>query len=172
LDRIIGITKAYTTRVGSGPFPTETVGEIGDRLVEIGREFGTVTGRRRRTGWLDCVMLRQAVRLNSLTEFALTKLDVLDTFDEVQVCIGYRVNGTPLTGYPDRAEVLGAVEPVYVVLPGWKTSLSGCRVVDDLPAAAKAFVALVEEQVGVPISIVGVGPERDDVVWWRSGGAR
>jgi len=172
LDRIIGITKAYTTRVGSGPFPTETVGEIGDRLVAIGREFGTVTGRRRRTGWLDCVMLRQAVRLNSLTEFALTKLDVLDTFDEVQVCIGYRLNGAALTGYPDRAELLGAVEPVYVVLPGWKTSLSGCRVVDDLPAAARAFVALVEEQVGVPISIVGVGPERDDVVWWRSGGAR
>ncbi|MFM7871307.1 MAG: adenylosuccinate synthase [Actinomycetota bacterium] len=172
LDRIIGITKAYTTRVGSGPFPTETVGAIGDRLVEIGREFGTVTGRRRRTGWLDCVMLRHAVRLNSLTEFALTKLDVLDTFDEVQVCIGYRLNGAPLTGYPDRAEMLGAVEPVYVTLPGWKTSLSGCRAVDDLPEAAKAFVALVEEQVGVPISIVGVGPERDDVVWWRSGGAR
>lgn len=172
LDRIIGITKAYTTRVGSGPFPTETVGDIGDRLVEIGREFGTVTGRRRRTGWLDCVMLRQAVRLNSLTEFALTKLDVLDTFDEVQVCIGYRLNGASLTGYPDRAEMLGAVEPVYATLPGWKTSLSGCRAVDDLPAAAQAFVALVEEQVGVPISIVGVGPERDDVVWWRSGGAR
>lgn len=172
LDRIIGITKAYTTRVGSGPFPTETVGEIGDRLVEIGREFGTVTGRRRRTGWLDCVMLRHAVRLNSLTEFALTKLDVLDTFDEVQVCIGYRLNGAPLTGYPDRAEMLGMVEPVYVTLPGWKTSLSRCRAVDDLPAAAKAFVALVEEQVGVPISIVGVGPERDDVVWWKSGGAR
>ncbi|MFM7756693.1 MAG: adenylosuccinate synthase [Actinomycetota bacterium] len=172
LDRIIGITKAYTTRVGSGPFPTETVGAIGDRLVEIGREFGTVTGRRRRTGWLDCVMLRHAVRLNSLTEFALTKLDVLDTFDEVQVCIGYRLNGAPLTGYPDRAEMLGAVEPVYVTLPGWKTSLSGCRAVDDLPEAAAAFVAMVEEQVGVPISIVGVGPERDDVVWWRSGGAR
>ncbi|MFM8383002.1 MAG: adenylosuccinate synthase [Actinomycetota bacterium] len=172
LDRIIGITKAYTTRVGSGPFPTETVGEIGDRLVEIGREFGTVTGRRRRTGWLDCVMLRHAVRLNSLTEFALTKLDVLDTFDEVQVCIGYRLNGAPLTGYPDRAEMLGAVEPVYVTLPGWKTSLSGCRAVDELPEAAATFVAMVEDQVGVPISIVGVGPERDDVVWWRSGGAR
>lgn len=172
LDRIIGITKAYTTRVGSGPFPTETVGEIGDRLVEIGREFGTVTGRRRRPGWLDCVMLRHAVRLNSLTEFALTKLDVLDTFDEVQVCIGYRLNGAPLTGYPDRAEMLAAVEPVYVTLPGWKTSLSGCRTVADLPAAAKNFVSLVEEQVGVPISIVGVGPERDDVVWWKSGGAR
>ena len=172
LDRIIGITKAYTTRVGSGPFPTETVGDIGDRLVEIGREFGTVTGRRRRTGWLDCVMLRHAVRLNSLTEFALTKLDVLDTFDEVRVCTGYRLDGEKVTGYPDRAELLANIEPDYVTLPGWKTSLSECRHVDDLPAAAQAFVALVEEQVGIPISIVGVGPERDDVVWWKSGDGR
>ena len=172
LDRIIGITKAYTTRVGSGPFPTETVGEIGDRLVDIGREFGTVTGRRRRTGWLDCVMLRHAVRLNSLTEFALTKLDVLDTFDEINVCIGYRIDGRPVNGYPDRAEMLGAVEAEYVTLPGWKTSVSGCRTVDDLPAAAKEFVSVVERHVGIPISIVGVGPERDDVIWWSQGGDR
>jgi len=168
LDRIIGITKAYTTRVGSGPFPTETTGEIGDRLVDIGREFGTVTGRRRRTGWLDCVMLRHAVRLNSLTEFALTKLDVLDTFDEVKICIHYRHKGEIISGYPDRAELLAAVEPEYVTLPGWKTSLSACRSIDDLPAAAKQFIAVVEEQVGIPIRIVGVGPERDDVVWWQS----
>ncbi len=168
LDRIIGITKAYTTRVGSGPFPTETTGEIGDRLVDIGREFGTVTGRRRRTGWLDCVMLRHAVRLNSLTEFALTKLDVLDTFDEVKICIHYRRKGEIISGYPDRAELLAAVEPEYVTLPGWKTTLSACRSIDDLPAAAKQFIAVVEEQVGIPIRIVGVGPERDDVVWWQS----
>jgi len=168
LDRIIGITKAYTTRVGSGPFPTETVGEIGDRLVEIGREFGTVTGRRRRTGWLDCVMLRHAVRLNSLTEFALTKLDVLDTFDEVKICIHYRRNGEILSGYPDRADLLATIEPEYVTLPGWKTSLSACRSIDELPVAAKQFIAVVEEQVGIPIRIVGVGPERDDVVWWQS----
>jgi len=168
LDRIIGITKSYTTRVGSGPFPTETVGEIGDRLVEIGREFGTVTGRRRRTGWLDCVMLRQAVRLNSMTEFALTKLDVLDTFDEIKICIHYRSNGEVISGYPDRVDLLAAVEPEYVTLPGWKTSLSACRSMDDLPAAAQQFISAVEEQVGIPIRIVGVGPERDDVVWWQS----
>lgn len=166
LDRIIGITKAYTTRVGSGPFPTETLGEIGEKLVDIGREFGTVTGRRRRTGWVDCVMLRHAVRVNSLTELALTKLDVLDTFDEVKVCIGYRIDGQLVHGYPDRSEVLAQVIPDYVTLPGWKTELRSCRSVNDLPAEAKAFITVVEQQSGVPIHIIGVGPERDDVLDW------
>ena len=166
LDRIIGITKAYTTRVGSGPFPTETLGEIGEKLVDIGREFGTVTGRRRRTGWVDCVMLRHAVRVNSLTELALTKLDVLDTFDEVKVCTGYRIDGQLVHGYPDRSEVLAQVIPDYVTLPGWKTELRACRSVDDLPAEAKAFITVVEQQSGVPIHIIGVGPERDDVLDW------
>ena len=166
LDRIIGITKAYTTRVGSGPFPTETLGEIGEKLVDIGREFGTVTGRRRRTGWVDCVMLRHAVRVNSLTELALTKLDVLDTFDEVKVCTGYRLDGQLVHGYPDRSEVLAQVIPDYVTLPGWKTELRSCRSVDDLPAEAKAFITVVEQQSGVPIHIIGVGPERDDVLDW------
>ena len=166
LDRIIGITKAYTTRVGSGPFPTETLGEIGEKLVDIGREFGTVTGRRRRTGWVDCVMLRHAVRVNSLTELALTKLDVLDTFDEVKVCTGYRIDGQLVHGYPDRSEVLAQVIPDYVTLPGWKTELRSCRSVDDLPAEAKNFITVVEQQSGVPIHIIGVGPERDDVLDW------
>ena len=166
LDRIIGITKAYTTRVGSGPFPTETLGEIGEKLVDIGREFGTVTGRRRRTGWVDCVMLRHAVRVNSLTELALTKLDVLDTFDEVKVCTGYRIDGELVHGYPDRSEVLAQVIPDYVTLPGWKTELRSCRSVDDLPAEAKAFITVVEQQSGVPIHVIGVGPERDDVLDW------
>jgi adenylosuccinate synthase len=166
LDRIIGITKAYTTRVGSGPFPTETLGEIGEKLVDIGREFGTVTGRRRRTGWVDCVMLRHAVRVNSLTELALTKLDVLDTFDEVKVCTGYRIDGELVHGYPDRSEVLAQVIPDYVTLPGWKTELRSCRSVDDLPAEAKDFITVVEQQSGVPIHIIGVGPERDDVLDW------
>ncbi len=166
LDRIIGITKAYTTRVGSGPFPTETLGEIGEKLVDIGREFGTVTGRRRRTGWVDCVMLRHAVRVNSLTELALTKLDVLDTFDEVRVCTGYRIEGELVHGYPDRSEVLAQVIPDYVTLLGWKTELRSCRSVDDLPAEAKAFITVVEQQSGVPIHIIGVGPDRDDVLDW------
>ena len=166
LNRIIGITKAYTTRVGSGPFPTETLGEIGEKLVDIGREFGTVTGRRRRKGWVDCVMLSHAVHVNSLTELALTKLDVLDTFDEVKVCTGYRIDGELVHGYPDRSEVLAQVIPDYVTLPGWKTELRSCRSVDDLPAEAKAFITVVEQQSGVPIHIIGVGPERDDVLDW------
>jgi len=134
--------------------------------VDIGREFGTVTGRRRRTGWVDCVMLRHAVRVNSLTELALTKLDVLDTFDEVKVCTGYRIDGQLVHGYPDRSEVLAQVIPDYVTLPGWKTELRSCRSVDDLPAEAKAFITVVEQQSGVPIHIIGVGPERDDVLDW------
>ena len=166
IDRIVGITKAYTTRVGAGPFPTELLDADGDRLVEIGREFGTVTGRRRRPGWVDCVMLRHAVRINSLTELALTKLDVLDDFETVKVCVGYRVDGVRLTHYPDRVELLGRVEPEYVELPGWQRPLRNVREVSELPAAARAFVQLVEAEVGVPITVVGVGAERDDYVHW------
>lgn len=173
IDRIVGITKAYTTRVGSGPFPTELTDADGDRLVDVGREFGTVTGRRRRAGWLDCVMLRQAVRLNSLTELALTKLDVLDGFDEVRVCTEYRLDGAPVAGYPDRADELARVEPVYATLPGWKTDLSQVRSKDDLPDSARELLRLVEEQVGVPVHVVGVGAERDDYLLWsdRDGSA-
>jgi adenylosuccinate synthase len=164
LTRIVGIAKAYTTRVGAGPFPTEALDAAGDRLVEIGREFGTVTGRRRRTGWLDCVMLRQAARINTLTELAVTKLDVLDTFDTVKVCVGYRIDGKLLHGYPDRLDVLSRVEPEYVELPGWRTELAGCTEIAQLPDAARSLVALVEEQVGVPVRYVGVGPDREQVV--------
>ena len=168
LDRIVGITKAYTTRVGAGPFPTELTGELGDRLVDIGREFGTVTGRRRRPGWIDCVMLRHAVRVNSLTEIALTKLDVLDSFDEVKVCTGYLIDGRPFHGYPDRIDLLERVTPVYESVDGWKTDISRCRHADELPASARRFVEIVEREVGVPVRIVGVGAERDAVVEWNS----
>jgi adenylosuccinate synthase len=168
IDRIVGITKAYTTRVGAGPFPTELTDDDGDRLVDVGREFGTVTGRRRRAGWLDCVMLRQAVRLNSLTELALTKLDVLDGFDEVRVCTGYRLDGALLDNYPDRSDVLGRVEPVYETISGWKTSLAETREPHDLPPAASTFLRLVEQQVGIPVKVVGVGAERDDYLVWTA----
>ncbi len=151
LTRIIGITKAYCTRVGSGPFPTELTDELGDKLVEIGREFGTVTGRRRRCGWLDVVMLRKAVRINSFTEIALTKLDVLDTFDEVKVCTEYDTDG----------------QPVYAVLPGWLTDISKVTTLEGLPEKAKALVDLVEKEVGVPIRIVGTGAERHSYVVWQ-----
>ncbi len=150
LTRIVGITKAYATRVGSGPFATELTDELGDKLVEIGREFGTVTGRRRRTGWLDVVMLRKAVRINSLTELALTKLDVLDTFPEVKICTEYGPNG----------------EPVYAVLEGWLTDLSSVNDIDALPPQARAFVGLVEREVGIPVRIVGTGAERESYVIW------
>ncbi|MGZ7023803.1 MAG: adenylosuccinate synthetase, partial [Ilumatobacteraceae bacterium] len=151
LTRIVGITKAYTTRVGSGPFPTELLDEFGDKLVDIGHEFGTVTGRRRRTGWLDCVMLRKAVRINSLSEVALTKLDVLDTFPEIKVCTEYDSDG----------------RPIYAVLDGWLCDISAVRSRADLPAHAAEFVALVESEVGVPVRIVGTGPARDAVLEWQ-----
>ena len=166
ITRIVGITKAYTTRVGAGPFPTELTDELGDKIVDIGREFGTVTGRRRRPGWIDCVMLRQAVRINSLTEIALTKVDVFDTFDEVKVCTGYRVGATILANYPDRMDLLADVEPVYQTFPGWRCSLAEMREPGDLPAAAHDFLRTVESEVGVPIRIVGVGAERDDYLLW------
>ena len=170
ITRVVGIAKAYTTRVGSGPFPTELVdasGEpdvLGQALVDIGHEFGTVTGRRRRTGWLDLVMLRHAVRLNSLTEIALTKLDVLDTFDEVKVCVAYEIDGERLRGYPDRAEALADVVPVYETVPGWKSSLRGTVSYANLAPNAKNLVEMVERVVGVPVTMIGTGPERDDCV--------
>ena len=164
ITRIVGIAKAYTTRVGSGPFPSELIGALGDKIVEIGHEFGTVTGRRRRPGWLDLVMLRHAVRLNSLTEIALTKLDVLDTFETVRVCIGYEMNGKLLSGYPDNPELLSAVTTQYVDIQGWKTDVRKVRKFSDLPTQARTLVELVEKHVGVPITMIGVGPERNECV--------
>jgi adenylosuccinate synthase len=164
IDRVVGIAKAYTTRVGMGPFPSELTNELGDALVEIGREFGTVTGRRRRTGWLDTVMLRHATRVNSLTDIALTKLDVLDTFDEVKVCVAYRINGEVVRQYPDTVERLAEVEPVWETLPGWKSSTEGITTFDALPDSARALVAIVERETGIPVSMVGTGPSRDAMV--------
>jgi len=168
IDRIVGITKAYTTRVGAGPFPTELLDDDGDRLIDVGHEYGTVTGRRRRAGWLDCVMLRQAVRLNSLTEIALTKLDVLDGFESIKVCTGYELDGAPTRNYPDRADVLARVTPVYVELPGWGSDLSGVREPSGLPGPARDLLSLVEREVGVPINVIGVGAERDDYLHWTA----
>jgi adenylosuccinate synthase len=167
LDRIVGITKAYTTRVGAGPFVTELFDDDGLRLAEVGHEFGTVTGRARRCGWLDCVMLRHAVRLNSLTELSLTKLDILDGFDTVKICTGYMLDGEPVVDYPDQYDDLERIEPVYETLPGWKTAISKMRDPSELPAEAKAFIAVVEREVGVPVNVVGVGAERDDYLLWE-----
>jgi adenylosuccinate synthase len=164
IDRIVGITKAYTTRVGMGPFPSELTDALGEALVDIGREYGTVTGRRRRTGWLDTVMLRHATRVNSLTEIALTKLDVLDTFDEVKVCTGYTINGTIMRNYPDRPDMLAHAVPVYETLPGWKSSTEGITTFADLPQSAQQIVKIVERETGIPVSMVGTGPSRDAMV--------
>ena len=164
IDRIVGITKAYTTRVGMGPFPSELTDALGEALVDIGREYGTVTGRRRRTGWLDTVMLRHATRVNSLTEIALTKLDVLDTFDEVKVCTGYSMNGTVRRNYPDRPDMLAHAVPVYETLPGWKSSTEGITKFADLPQSAQQIVKIVERETGIPVSMVGTGPSRDAMV--------
>lgn len=164
ITRVVGIAKAYTTRVGAGPYPTELHGPLGDAIVDIGHEFGTVTGRRRRPGWLDLVMLRHAVRLNSLTEIALTKLDVLDTFDTIQLGVGYTLNGKKIAGYPDDIELLGRVEAEYEEFAGWKTNLRECRTFEAMPLAAQKFVKTIERHVGVPVTMIGVGPERDDCV--------
>src|SRR5205823_3048248 len=164
IQRIIGIAKAYVTRVGAGPFPTELFDEQGELLVERGHEFGTNTGRRRRTGWFDAVMLRHAVRLNSLTEVAVTKMDVLDPFDTLKVCVAYEADGTRYEYVPYHQSVLHKVKPVYEELPGWKTELSKVTRPGDLPQAARDYIAFLEAQAGVPVSYVGVGPGREQTV--------
>ncbi|HXR53595.1 MAG TPA: adenylosuccinate synthase [Acidimicrobiales bacterium] len=164
IERVIGIAKAYVTRVGAGPFPTEQANDTGDLLVERGNEFGTNTGRRRRCGWFDAVMLRQAVRLNSLTEVALTKLDVLDTFETVKICVGYEADGVHYDHPPYHQSTLHRVTPIYEELPGWLTDLSQVTSAADMPRAARDYVALLTEQIGVPVRMVGVGPEREQFV--------
>jgi adenylosuccinate synthase len=164
IDRVIGIAKAYTTRVGAGPFPTELFDGVGELLVERGHEFGTNTGRRRRTGWFDAVMMRHALRINSLSELGVMKLDVLDALDVVKVCTAYEHDGAKLTTLPYHQSVLHDVVPVYEELPGWRTDLTGCREPHDLPQEARHFLDLVQEEVGVPIRFVGVGPGRDQYV--------
>lgn len=160
ISRIIGIAKAYVTRVGSGPFPTELHDEIGTYFVDVGHEYGVNTGRRRRTGWLDLVMLRQAARLNSLTEIALTKLDILDGLDSIKVCVAYEADGKRYEHVPYHQSVFHNVKPVYEELPGWKTDISGITDEAELPPAAAAYIEFLETQVGVPIRLVGVGPGR------------
>ncbi|MFM8236511.1 MAG: adenylosuccinate synthase [Actinomycetota bacterium] len=167
IDRIVGLVKAYTTRVGSGPFPTELFegDPVGDLLVDRGVEYGTNTKRRRRTGWLDLVMLRHAVRLNTCTELALTKLDVLSPLTELKVCVGYETpDGTRYDHVPYHQSVVHKVRPIYETLPGWGDEIETAGRLEDLPDAARAYVAFVEEFVGVPVTIVGVGPAREQTI--------
>ena len=164
ITRVIGIAKAYVTRVGSGPFPTEVGGEEGDRLVELGHEYGTNTGRRRRPGWLDLVMLRHAVRLNSLSEIAITKLDVLSAFSSLKVCVAYRDGDTRYDHVPYHQSVLHRVEPVYTELAGWQEDLSEVTTAEGLPPAARVYLDLVAQVTGVPVTYAGVGPGREQYV--------
>jgi adenylosuccinate synthase len=164
IDGVIGVAKAYTTRVGEGALPTELTGEMGNRLRESGQEFGAVTGRPRRCGWYDAVAVRYAVRVNGLDALALTKLDVLDGLPELEVCTAYRCSGATLTEMPGDHAQLSACEPVYETLSGWTTPTAGIRRFDDLPREARAYVARLEEVTGVPAGIVSTGSKREDTI--------
>ena len=164
ISGVIGIVKAYTTRVGAGPFPSELFDAVGDRIQEIGAEFGATTGRRRRCGWLDTVIVRNSVRLNGLTGLAITKLDVLGGLDELKICTGYRVGGETLTDFPASLKVLGACEPIYETLPGWSEDISGIRSFGELPENTRHYLNRVEELLETPIDIISVGPGRDQTI--------
>ena len=162
IDRIVWVTKAYISRVGSGPFVTEQKNEIGDYLIEKGAEFGVVTGRRRRCGWLDLISLKYSVRVNSLTELFITKLDVLSGLDELKLCIGYNTENKVITDYPYELTTLESAEPVYETFDGWSDDISSVKNYDDLPANAKTYLKAIEDFIAVPITFISVGPERTE----------
>jgi adenylosuccinate synthase len=164
VGRVVGVAKAYTTRVGEGPLPTELTGEMGNRLRETGKEFGAVTGRPRRCGWYDAVAVRYAARINGLDGLALTKLDVLDGLERIDLCTAYRCGGRTLTDFPSDVGQLAACEPVYESMPGWSTPTKGVRTFDELPDAAKRYIARLEDVSGVRALIVSTGSERDDTI--------
>lgn len=164
IHEVVGISKAYVTRVGSGPFPTELLDETGEKLRQVGGEFGATTGRPRRCGWFDAMVIRYAVRINGLTGIALTKLDVLSEFETIKVCTGYRFEGQELETLPAKLETFENCEPVYEELPGWKVDITGVRSYDQLPENAKKYVRRLEELAGCPIVMVSVGPRRDQTM--------
>jgi len=164
IDRVIGVAKAYTTRVGEGPFPTELDGDIGNQLCDRGAEFGTTTGRKRRCGWFDAVIGRYAVRINGLDCLAITKLDVLDELDEIQVCVAYEMEGQRLEAFPTSARVFARCRPIYKTVPGWKQSTADCRSLDDLPKQALDYLKFLAELMDVPIAIVSLGASRDQTI--------
>ena len=162
IDRIVGVTKAYISRVGSGPFLTEQKNEIGDFLIEKGAEFGVVTGRRRRCGWLDLISLKYSVRVNSLTELFITKLDVLSGLEELKLCVGYKDNDEVITDYPFNQNVLNTAEPVYKTFDGWTDDISTVKSFEDLPNNAQSYIKAIEAFIEVPITFISVGPERTE----------
>ena len=164
IDGVLGVAKAYTTRVGEGPLPTELLGEIGNRLRETGQEFGAVTGRPRRCGWYDAVAVRYAVRINGLDALALTKLDVLDGMEALQICTAYRCDGATLTEFPGEIAQLARCEPVYESVPGWSQPTAGVRKYGDLPRDAQRYIARLEELTGVPAAVLSTGSAREDTI--------
>ncbi|TVZ40542.1 adenylosuccinate synthetase [Alteromonadaceae bacterium 2753L.S.0a.02] len=164
LDYVLGITKAYTTRVGSGPFPTELECEVGEHLGVKGHEFGATTGRKRRTGWFDAVAVKHAVRINSMSGMCLTKLDVLDGLSEVKICVGYKNGAGEDVGIPCDAEGWEDIQPVYETMPGWSESTVGVKAVDELPEAARNYIARLEELVGITVDIISTGPDRVETI--------
>ncbi|MCY4191311.1 MAG: adenylosuccinate synthetase, partial [Rhodospirillaceae bacterium] len=161
---VLGITKAYTTRVGAGPFPTEQKNEVGALLGERGHEFGTVTGRQRRCGWFDAVMVRQAIKMGGINGIALTKLDVLDGFERIRICTGYRLNGKLINYFPSSENEQAAVEPMWEELEGWSDSTMGTRSWAELPATTVKYVRRVEELIEAPVTLLSTSPERDDTI--------
>ena len=164
IDRVIGVAKAYTTRVGEGPFPTELSGSLNDQLTERGGEFGTTTGRRRRCGWFDGVIGRYAVQVNGLDCLAVTKLDVLDELDEIQVCVAYELDGERIEHFPSSSDDFARCKPIFETLPGWQCSTEECRKLEDLPKAAMAYLRFLADLMEVPIAIVSLGANRDQTI--------
>jgi adenylosuccinate synthase len=169
VEYVIGVTKAYTTRVGDGPMPTELFDETAETIREVGGEYGTTTGRARRVGWLDLPAIKWAASLNGITHLAVTLLDVLSAVDEIKICVGYEIDGQRFEGYPMHQTALHHARPVYKELPGWREDITGCRMRGDLPEAAQDFVGFVEAEVGAPLCMISVGPERDQAIIERIG---
>jgi adenylosuccinate synthase len=164
IREVLGITKAYTTRVGKGPFVTEEDNATGDRIRTLGHEYGTTTGRPRRCGWFDAVVVKYSARINGMTAISLMLLDVLDSFDTIKLCEAYTYKGEVVKNFPARLDMLAACEPVYRELPGWMTDISACRTYDELPAATKDYILAIEETTGVPVQMISVGPRRDQTI--------
>ena len=164
INYVLGITKAYTTRVGEGPFPTELTDSVGELLGSRGKEFGTVTSRKRRCGWFDGVLVRQTIKISGIDGIALTKLDVLDELDEIKMCIKYNVNGKEMDYLPAAVDDQLKVKPIYKTFPGWKTKTQGIRKMADLPKNAKKYVAAIEDFIGAKISSISTSPEREDTI--------
>jgi adenylosuccinate synthase len=168
INSVIGVAKAYTTRVGEGPFPTELQDQLGERFRERGGEYGATTGRPRRCGWFDAVVVSHSVRINGIREMAITKLDVLSGFDRIKICVGYRVNGKVVQQVPSNPERLKGAEPVYEELEGWKTEIKGARSINDLPDNSRSYLRRIEELIGTRIVMISIGSERDETVEVRN----